>query len=110
MLDNIKYGENPQIEYFNLSGIDMVRIPYEITEISPSIFTWREISVKYINFNYGGLVDAIIELRYSPAEMTAIINNYLLDGDDENTKNEFVEMQNYRKYAKNTAKTILNNK
>jgi hypothetical protein len=38
--------------------------------------------------------------------MTAIINNYLLDADDD-SKREFVEMQNYRKYAKQLAKEIL---
>lgn len=106
MHDNKKIGEKPQIEYYNNAGIDMVRIPYEITEISPSIYSWRELSVKFINFNYGGLVSAIIGLQYSPNEMTAIINNYLLDADDD-SKREFIEMQNYRKYAKQLAKEIL---
>jgi hypothetical protein len=67
----------------------MIRIPYNIIEISPSVYSWREISIKYINFNYGNLVSALIGLQYSPAEMTATINNYLLDPKDKDVKTEF---------------------
>lgn len=107
MLDNVKTGEKPTIEYYKAGNIDMVRIPYNIIEISPSIYSWREISVKYINFNYGSLVSALIGLQYSPAEMTAIINNYLLDPEDSDAKTEFINMQNYRKDAKAIAKSII---
>lgn len=107
MRDNTKIGSKPQLENYMLRGISMVRIPYDITEISPGVYSWREISVKYVNFNYGGLVSALIEIDYSQAEMTAIINNYLLDQEDENIKAEFTEMQNCRKLAKETAKWIL---
>lgn len=107
MHDNKKFGEKPQIEYYKSGNVDMVRIPYEIIEISPSIYSWREISVKYINFNYKSLVSTLIGLQYSPADMTAVINNYLLEPDDVDAKNEFEAMQEYRKYAKTTAKYIL---
>ena len=108
MYDNRKFGEKPQIEYYKSANIDMVRVPYEIVEISPSIYSWREVSVRYTNFNYSGLVSALISMQYSPSDMTAVINNYLLDVDDENAKAEFAEMQEWRKYAKATAKSILN--
>lgn len=107
MNDNKKIGEKPQIEYYKAAGIDMVRIPYEITEVSPSIYSWRELSVKFINFNYGGLVSSLIGLKYSPAEMTAVVNNYLLDPEDEETKIEFTKMQDTRKEAKAIARWIM---
>lgn len=107
MYDNRKFGEKPQIEYYKSANIDMVRVPYEIVEISPSIYSWREISIRYVNFNYKGLVSALIELQYSPAEMTAVVNNYLLDPEDEDVKREFAEMQACRKAAKAVARAIM---
>lgn len=109
MYDNRKIGENPSIKYYNAGGKDMVRVPYEIKEISPGVYSWREISVKHMDFNYNGLVSALIGLKYSDANMTAIINNYLLDSNDEDYTKEFNEMQEYRKYAKHLAKQILGN-
>lgn len=107
MFDNIKNGEKPQLEYYSLHGVDMVRIPYDIFETSPGIYSWREISINYLDFNYGGLVNALIELEYNQSEMTAIINNYLLDQEDEDIKAEFVKMQECRKKAKKIAKKII---
>ena len=106
MFDNTKTGDKPTVTKYKAGHIDMVKVPYEVREISPGIFSWREISVRYFDYNYGGLVSAIISLKYSPDEMTAVINNYLLDADDESMA-AFKEMQEYRKYAKATAKTIL---
>jgi hypothetical protein len=39
--------------------------------------------------------------------MSAIVNNYIMDTDDEEHKNEFLEMQRIRKLAKDTAKQII---
>lgn len=109
MYDNKVIGENPQIEHYRVNNVDMVRIPYEITELAPGIYSWSTLTVNYMNFNYGGLVDALIGLKYSSAEMTAVINNYLLDPTDELIKKEFDEMQEYRKYAKTIARSIIEN-
>lgn len=109
MIDNTMIGEKPEITYYNSMGIDMVRVPYNVIEISPGIFTWREISVKFTKFNYSGLVDELISVKYSPDTMTAIINNYLLDQDDVDAKSEFNEMQKYRKEAKLIARSIVDN-
>ena len=107
MINNEMMGSKPEIQYYNSMGIDMVRVPYNIVEVSPSIFAWREISIRFTNFNYGGLVDALINIKYSPDAMTAIINNYLLDQDNVDAKSEFNEMQAYRKEAKAIAREIL---
>ena len=109
MYDNKVIGENPQIEHYRVNNVDMVRIPYEITELAPGIYSWSMLTVNYMNFNYGGIVDALINLKYSSAQMTAVINNYLLDPTDESIKKEFNEMQDYRKYAKNIARSIIEN-
>ena len=110
MIDNKMIGAKPEIQYYKAMGIDMVRVPYDIAEVSPGVFTWREISVRFTNFNYGGLVNALIDLKYSPDAMTAIINNYLLDADDIDAKSEFNVMQEYRKEAKAIAHSILGDK
>jgi hypothetical protein len=45
-------------------------------------------------------------MKYYQADMTAIINNYLLDPENEENKKDFNEMQEHRKYAKHVAKDI----
>lgn len=84
--------------------------------------------------DYGSIVSAIINSHYSNDEMDATMNNYLqetdlstliellrntqnfnklrhamstwLDGRDESAVSEYADMQNYRKYAKQTARQI----
>lgn len=58
-------------------------------------------------FNYGGIIDALINYKYSTDKMQAIINNYLLDPNDDSAKQEFIEMQNWRSESKKIAKEIL---
>lgn len=53
--------------------------------------------------DYGKLVDEIIHLYYSDADMTAVINNYLLEGESEG----YLQMQNIRKKAKEKAKFFI---
>lgn len=107
MIDNTVTGSKPNIEYYKMGGGERMKVPYDIEEISPGIYSWRELDMKCINFNYGGLVSEIVGISYSDSEMTAVINNYLLDQDDEDTKREFMEMQECRKKAKEIARRIL---
>lgn len=53
--------------------------------------------------DYGSIVSAIIDARYSNEQMQAIINNRLL-GEHED---EFTAMQAYRRYAKETARNVV---
>lgn len=55
--------------------------------------------------DYGSMVSAIIDAKYSNDQMQAIVNNKLL-GDGEHDK-EFDAMQDYRRYAKDIAKQIV---
>lgn len=107
MIDNTYYGNKPSIENVLLSGLAFVKIPYDITEVSPGVYSWREISVRKRDFNYGGVVSALIGLEYSNSQMTAIINNYLLDPNDETSLTEFKAMQDCRKRAKMIAGQIF---
>ena len=110
MIDNTVTGSKPNIEYYKIAGGERVKVPYDIFEVSPGVFSWRELDMRIGNFNYGGLVSEIVGVNYSDSEMTAIINNYLLDPDDESAKKEFFDMQECRKKAKEIAKEILSNK
>lgn len=111
MIDNTLMGSKPNIEYYKMAGgQERVKVPYDIFEVSPGIFSWRELDMRATNFNYGGLVAEIVGISYSDSEMTAVINNYLLDPEDEDAKREFIEMQECRKKAKEIARQILNNK
>ena len=108
MINNIVSGQKPHIEYYKIGGSDRMKVPYDIVEVSPGIFEWRELDLRISNFNYAGLVSELIGVKYNDSEMTAVINNYLLDPEDENIKNEFLKMQECRKEAKEIARQILN--
>ena len=58
-------------------------------------------------FNYGGIIDALINYKYPTDKMQAIINNYLLDPNNESANQEFIEMQKWRSESKEIAKEIL---
>lgn len=76
---------------------------FDIIEEHP-FFYYRSIMVPRSKVDYGTLVDAIISSEYSDSQMTAIINNFLLDSSN---REEFDEMQKFRKFAKETAKELL---
>lgn len=103
-------GSKPTIEYFSVKGVSMVTIPYNIIEVSPGVYTWKDITIKSIDYNYGGIVNTLISMKYSQDAMIAIINNYLLDPNDADANKEFIEMQEFRKSVKEIAKQIIANK
>ena len=53
--------------------------------------------------DYGSIVSAIIDAHYSFDQMQAIVNNYLI----QEHLDEFQEMQDYRLYAKEIARMII---
>lgn len=58
--------------------------------------------------SYDDLVSILINIQYSQDKMQAIINNYLLDKEtDDTVVKEFNEMQEWRKLSKVVAKDIL---
>lgn len=62
-----------------------------------------EITMPVGVLDYGSIVSAIIDSHYSNDQMQAIVNNHLIGEHEE----AFEEMQQYRVYAKQTAKSIV---
>lgn len=73
----------------------------------PGDYRWKEIALPPGVWGYGVLVAAIVRTRYSDDEMTAIINNHLLDADNAETRAEWDAMQAWRAEAKATAHRLL---
>jgi len=67
----------------------------------------EQIQIRPGHFNYSGIVDAIITHRYPADKMSAVQNNYLADPDNQETLQEFNEMQGWRAAAKSIAKAAL---
>lgn len=57
--------------------------------------------------DYDAIVNAIVSDAYPQDKMQAVINNYLLDPSEADTKAEFEAMQAVRKKAKAYAKDLL---
>lgn len=109
MKDTIKDIKKPSLWSFSLNGGQrQLTMNYNIVETKDEEnTTWYEydtITLPLGVYGYGSIVSAIITSKYSNDEMQAIINNYLID--KKNHKTEFDEMQNYRTFAKETARRI----
>lgn len=70
-------------------------------------YMWYEQQLEPTVWDYGSLVDAIISTYYPQDKMQAVINNYLLDPNNEDSLNEFNAMQEKRAWAKKTAKKLM---
>lgn len=70
-------------------------------------YKYQTYTLKPAVLDYDSIVNAIISKEYPSDKMQAIINNYLLDSSNEDTTNEFNDMQAFRKKAKDWAKDLL---
>lgn len=57
--------------------------------------------------DYGSIVSALINAKYSNDSMQAVVNNHLLDDGDPDHEAAYNDMQEYRVYAKETAREIV---
>ncbi len=71
-------------------------------------YKYQTYTLKPAVLDYDSIVNAIISKEYHNDKMQAIINNYLLDPNNEDTTKEFNDMQAFRKKAKDWAKDLLN--
>lgn len=85
----------------------MYYVPYDIIE-DAGTYTFKYVPVSPDNYDYGGMVDAIIGLKYSLKNSLAIINNYLFEPKNKEYKAEFDEMQKWRQFAKAESKKHFN--
>ena len=70
-------------------------------------YSYLTVTLPAGNYSRNIVISKIIESRYSSDEMTAVINNYLLDDGDEESLSEFKEMQAWRKHAKEIADKFI---
>lgn len=94
------------VDTFNILG----QLYYDINiDVEPMDggYKWEQVQLTKEKWNYGGIVDALIQHKYPVDKMQAVINNYLLDPNDEAVIQEFNEMQEWRKQAKEIAKQAL---
>ena len=78
------------------------------TEGGEPITMYRYSYVKVLfPFTYESLVSSIIRSEYNDDKMQAVINNYLDNPTDEKRLQEFTDMQNWRKEAKEVAHEVM---
>ena len=87
-------------------GINFTAINFNIKEVEDG-FKWDCVTMPYVDFEYGKIVDAIVTFKYPNDKMQAVINNYLLEPENPEYITAFNEMQAWRKEAKEIAKQAL---
>jgi hypothetical protein len=106
-LMTIERSDN-EILYASINlNIECINGKYEWDEIVLPEYALNEIHKADKDIKYSVLIAHIIKAYYNDHQMSAIVNNYIMDTDDEEHKNEFLEMQRIRKLAKDTAKQII---
>jgi hypothetical protein len=93
----------PEVITQKYNGRNIKYVPYNIIN-NDGLYTWNYTLVKQNNYNYEGLVDNIIGIKYTLRSMLAILNNYIADPKNEEYKQEFDDMQEWRSYAKSFSK------
>lgn len=83
-------------------------VPYAVEQNEEGIYTWKYVIVSPKNYDYSGLIDAIIGVKYSLRTMLAIMNNYMASPKNPAYKQEFLDMQAWRTTAKDYAKKHFN--
>lgn len=76
-------------------------------ELIGDMYQYDSIMIEYGRFDYGGIVDSLVQYKYPNDKMQAVINNYLLEPENEEYIRAFNEMQTWRKEAKEIAKQAL---
>ena len=109
LLEGTSSNVQPSIVIYQMGANKYVKVPLYVQHNSNDTYSYYEYTVLVNKYNYEDLVDIFIKMIYSDKEMFAVINNYLLNPADEDSYNEFTEMQSIRKEAKDLAKEILAN-
>ena len=66
-------------------------------------YSYEYVVIKLGNWNYSGIVSAIVRSRYSQDDVEAII----LNAGDKEHMTQYEELQEWRKFAKQLAKSVL---
>lgn len=97
----------PEVVTEKIKGTTYIYVPYIISD-EDNAYTWQYLVFKPSNYNYEGMINTIIGLKYSLSQTLAIMNNYLGDNKNAKYKKEFKELQECRAAAKTYAKKFFN--
>lgn len=99
--------DKPENVYEVYEGRRFMYFPYIISDVD-GVYTWKYILMRPADYNYSGLINAIIGIDYNLKDTLAVMNNYLAEPKNAKYKKEFEEMQKVRKAAKEYSKKHFN--
>ena len=96
------------VSYTKHLGMRVLTINYGVEKVDEpdemnGKYRYASVTLPAGVMDYRTIVSAIVNNEYSNDEMQAVINNYMLDPDDEEVRNEWDMMQAVRAYAKQLA-------
>lgn len=105
-----KIGNEIIYASINVNILQLTDGTYEWDQLELPTFALNNIHNADDDTKYSVLIAHIVKAYYNDNQMTAIINNYLLDQENDSYKSEFNNMQKIRAIAKSAAKEIVTNK
>lgn len=94
------------VDKYTKRGVNYKVVNFNITEVEYG-YEWESVEMPQTKWDYGGIVDALVQHKYPNDKMQAVINNYLLEPNNAEYIIAFNEMQAWRKEAKEIAKQAL---
>ena len=108
------YGERPETRTMVRrlgQPVYTANVCIEATGEENQPYKWLSITLPPAVWERGAIIEGIIRAKYSESQMEAIHNNYLLALANEEYEgeafDEFIEMQEWRKFAKKEASAII---
>lgn len=106
--DQYEGYEYPSTETRTVNYITYKYVPINVKEIAledgRTLYKWEYIDLRSSDYNYKGLITALIWRKYDLSDTVSIIMNYMNDPKNVEYKKEFNDLQNYRKEVKEFAK------
>ena len=94
------------VDKYVINGANCYDINFNIVK-EQDWYSYEQVKIPNGRFDYGGIVDSLVQYKYPNDKMQSVINNYLLEPDNAEYVAEFNEMQAWRKEAKEIAKQAL---
>lgn len=94
------------VDKYVINGANCYDINFNIVK-EQDWYSYEQVKIPNGRFDYGGIVDSLVQYKFPNDKMQAVINNYLLEPENEEFVTAFNEMQAWRKEAKEIAKEAL---
>jgi hypothetical protein len=102
----------PSVETRLINYITYYFVPINIEEIpledGKTLYKWEYIDLRSYDYNYKGLIKALVWRKYDLSDTIAIMLNYMYDPKNKDYKKEFEDLQAWRKQVKDFAKKHFN--